>query len=115
SYRVRATNSIRDSGYTHAVPASTLATSPAATSGLTATTLSSSQISLSWTDNSNNETGFKIERTTGAGSFTEIGTVGAGITNYSEIGRASCRERGYSIGAYNSVGKSSYTIWATTT
>jgi hypothetical protein len=35
-------------------------TVPAAPSSLTATATSSTQINLSWTDNSNNETGFKI-------------------------------------------------------
>ena len=37
---------------------------PTAPSGLTATAVSSSQINLSWTDNSNNETGFKIDQAT---------------------------------------------------
>ena len=40
---------------------------PAAPSGLSATAVSSSQINLSWTDNSSDETGFKLERKTGAG------------------------------------------------
>ena len=39
-------------------------TAPAAPSGLTASAASSSQINLSWTDNSNNETGFKIDQAT---------------------------------------------------
>src|SRR5206468_12564526 len=37
---------------------------PAAPSSLAATATSSSQINLSWTDNSSNESGFKIERAT---------------------------------------------------
>lgn len=39
-----------------------LAATPAPASGLTATTISSTQINLSWSDNSGNETGFRIER-----------------------------------------------------
>jgi len=35
---------------------------PAAPSGLSATAVAKTQINLSWTDNANNETGFKIER-----------------------------------------------------
>jgi hypothetical protein len=35
---------------------------PAAPSGLTAVSVSNSQIHLTWTDNSNNETGFGIAR-----------------------------------------------------
>jgi hypothetical protein len=42
------------------------------------------QINLAWTDNSNNETGFRIERATGAGAFTEVGTVAADSTTFSD-------------------------------
>lgn len=37
---------------------------PAAPTGLTATAASSTQINLAWTDNANNETGYRIERAT---------------------------------------------------
>ena len=37
---------------------------PAAPTNLVATTFSSSQINLSWTDNANNENGFKVEQST---------------------------------------------------
>ncbi len=49
---------------------------------------SSSQINLAWTDNDNNETGFKIERCTGAGctDFTQIATVAANVTSYANTG-----------------------------
>ncbi|MFA4911489.1 MAG: M4 family metallopeptidase, partial [Desulfobacteria bacterium] len=51
---------------------------PEAPSGLSATTTSSTQIDLTWTDNSSGEAGFKIERKTGAGgTYIEIATVGA--------------------------------------
>ena len=40
---------------------------PTAPSFLSATALSSTQISLSWVDNSDNDNGFKVERKTGAG------------------------------------------------
>jgi hypothetical protein len=43
-------------------PTPTATPIPAAPTNLTATAASSSQINLSWTDNSNNETGFKVER-----------------------------------------------------
>ncbi len=36
---------------------------------LTGTVASTTQINLSWTDNSTNETGFKIERKTGTGTY----------------------------------------------
>ena len=48
---------------------------PAAPTNLTANVISSSQISLSWKDNSNIETGFIVQRKTGPnGTFTSIPT-----------------------------------------
>src|SRR4029077_15754288 len=81
SYQVRAYNAAGTSGYSNIPPASPVEL--AAPSNLTATTVSSSQINLSWTDNATNEDGFRIEQCVGAGcSFTEIATVGANITTY---------------------------------
>ncbi|QHT69177.1 T9SS type A sorting domain-containing protein [Rhodocytophaga rosea] len=54
-----------------------------APSNLTATAISGTQINLSWTDNSNNETGFSIERSTMATTgFVPIATVEANATSF---------------------------------
>jgi hypothetical protein len=53
-----------------------------APTGLVATAQSASSILLTWTDASNNETGFRIERSTAGGSFAEIATVGANVTSF---------------------------------
>ena len=47
---------------------------PFAPANLTGNAASTTQINLSWTDNSTNETGFKIERKSGTGIFTVVGT-----------------------------------------
>src|SRR5262249_26241996 len=53
-------------------PDATGDTAPAAPSGLSATAASSNTISLTWNDNSSNESGFKLERATSAsGPFAE--------------------------------------------
>ena len=52
-------------------------TVPLSPSTLAASTLSESQISLSWKDNAANETGVKIERKTDSTSFTVIATLSA--------------------------------------
>jgi plastocyanin len=50
---------------------------PAAPSNLQAAAQSTSEVMLTWTDNSNNETGFSIERRSVDGSFQEVLTTGS--------------------------------------
>ena len=88
---------------------------PAAPSGLAAGAVSSSQIDLSWTDNSGNEDGFRIERATGGGAFAEIATVGANVTSYASTGLAASTAYSYRVRAFNSGGNSAYSNIATAT
>ncbi|ABB32694.1 Protein of unknown function DUF2341 [Geobacter metallireducens RCH3] len=68
-------------------PASATTPTPTAPTGLTATRGSEGQIDLAWSDSNNDESGFKIERCTGSGcsTFTQIDTVAASATSYSDI------------------------------
>ena len=68
-YRVRATNAGGDSADTSTASATTSAAAPVAHSGVAATAVSSSEINLSWTDNSSDATGFRIDRAANS-SFT---------------------------------------------
>jgi transcriptional regulator CtsR len=90
---------------------------PLAPSNLTASAFSASQINLSWTDNSSNETGFYIERRTGAaGSFTQIATVPANTTSYQNTtGLVDGTTYYYQVRAYNTYGNSAYTGQASAT
>ena len=82
---------------------------PAAPSNLTATKVASRQIKLTWTDNSNNEDGFKIERSSGSGgAFTQIATVGTNATSYTNTGLKRSRTYCYRTRAYNGSGNSAY-------
>lgn len=87
-YRVRARNATGNSAYSNTANATTqpAAVAPAAPSNLSATAwLIGTRIELTWRDNSNNETGFKIERSTSQSSgFTQIATTAAGVTGYSD-------------------------------
>ena len=87
-------------------------------SGLTATAVSSTQIGLTWVDNDTAEQGFKIERSVGAGStvFTQIATVGANVTSFSNAGLTASTSYSYRVRAYNADGDSGYsnTAGATT-
>jgi hypothetical protein len=85
---------------------------PAAPSGLSATAVSSSQINLAWTDNSNNEDGFRIERGPDGSTWTQIASVGAGVTSYSNTGLSASTASTayhYRVRAYNAAGNSGYT------
>jgi fibronectin type III domain protein len=77
--------------------------------------VSSSQIDLSWTDASDNETGFKIERSTDGTTFAEIGTVGANVATYSDTGLAESTIYYYRVRAVNTGGDSDYSNTAGTT
>ena len=82
---------------------------PNAPSGLTATAVSQHQINLAWTDNSTNESGFKIERSPfSPGSWVQIATVGPGVTTYPDVGLASGTTYYYRVKAWNAAGDSSY-------
>ncbi len=112
-YRVRAYNSAGNSNYSNESNATTC---PAAPSDLSATAASSSQIDLSWTDNSSGESGFKIERKTGSeGTYAQIATVGANLTSYGNTGLTASTTYYYRVMAYNSGGNSSYSSEANAT
>jgi transcriptional regulator CtsR len=88
---------------------------PNAPSDLIATPISSSQINLSWQDNSSDETGFKIERKTGSGSYSQIATVGAGVTSYSNTLLSAGTTYYYRVRAYSAAGDSAYSNEASAT
>ncbi|HWB59872.1 MAG TPA: LamG-like jellyroll fold domain-containing protein, partial [Chthoniobacteraceae bacterium] len=80
---------------------------PAAPSLAVATPASASSIVVTWADNSNNETGFSIKRSTSAaGPFIQVGTVGANVTTYTDTGLAANTTYYYQILAYNGNGGS---------
>jgi hypothetical protein len=92
-------------------------TPPAAPTNLSATAVSSSQINLSWVDNSSDETGFKIERkrNTSYSSYSQIATVGANVTSFQNTGLAAKTGYTYRVRAYNSRGNSAYSNTASAT
>src|SRR5437867_7426963 len=67
------------------------------------------QLQLTWTNNSTNEDGFKIERSTGTtGTFVQIGVTGPGVTSYTDSGLADATTYCYRVRAYNAAGDSDY-------
>ena len=80
---------------------------PAAPANLSVTTDTALRALLFWTDNSSNETGFKIERKLGAsGAWSQIATLGAGATGYANTGLSPSTNYVYRVRATNSFGDS---------
>ena len=83
---------------------------PDAPTGLVATSVWSSQVSLSWTDNSGNESGFLVERAGSAsGPFVLVATLDADTTTYDDGGLTPLTTYFYRVCATNSLGNSDYT------
>jgi len=69
------------------------------------------QVQLAWTDASNNEDGFAIERCTkrGCNDFVEVGRVGANASVYSDGGLTNNTQYFYRMRAFNAGAVSGYT------
>jgi glucose/arabinose dehydrogenase len=88
----------------------------AAPTNLTANTASSSQISLFWTDNASNETGYQVERRLASGgSFALIATVPGDSTSYFNTGLSANTQYLYRVRAINAGGESAYSNEANAT
>ncbi|MFN8630190.1 MAG: Ig-like domain repeat protein, partial [Chloroflexota bacterium] len=109
-YRVLAFNAAGDSAWSNVVTVIPGGTAPAAPSNLVATAFSTTRIDLTWTDNSNNETGFTIQRATNAAFTTGLATinVGANVTAYSNTGRAPGTRYYYRVRANSGFGNSGW-------
>jgi hypothetical protein len=89
---------------------------PAAPSGLAATALAYNRIGLTWKDNSTNETGFEVMRSTsGTTGFNIIATVGAGVSSYTDSTVAASTLYYYEVRAINQNGGSAFAETSTTT
>jgi predicted phage tail protein len=113
SFRIRAYNA---AGYSNYSNTATL-TPIAAPTNLVAAPISTSQIALTWQDNSSNEGYFAIERCTGVGCvrFTQIRTVAANTSSYQDQGLTGGTSYSYRVRAQSASGISSYSNTATAT
>lgn len=93
TYRIAAVNDGGNSTFSNDATATTLPNPPVAPSNLTvsvpaggvsASAVGSTQLTLNWVDQSDNETGFKIERRTAITGFAQVGMVGANVTTFTD-------------------------------
>jgi cellulose 1,4-beta-cellobiosidase len=83
---------------------------PTAPSGLAARVIDNGTVSLAWTDNSGNETGFRIERrVAGDATWTKLVDTGANTTAYSDVNVPMGKSYEYRVSGLNASGASAST------
>lgn len=112
-YQVRSFNTSGDSNT--ATDSATTTNSLSAPSNLTAVPTSNTTISLSWTDTSNNEDGFTLQRATGNGAYGPLADLAANTTSFSDTNLTANYTYHYQIRGYNSDATSSFTTVTVTT
>jgi hypothetical protein len=70
---------------------------------LSVTAISTSQVSLSWVDNSVSESGFKIYRRGNDALFEQVGTTGPNVSTFTDSGLNTATKYWYEVRAYNAV------------
>jgi hypothetical protein len=111
-YRVRAYNNTGTSSYVGPTRATTLAAPqpqpPSAPTALIGAQ-KNGQIALTWTDTSNNETGFAIYRSIDDGkSYNQIATVAQNVSTYVDISPGQSKAVSYRVRAFNTSGNSAF-------
>jgi len=85
-------------------------TPPMAPSDLILTGISSTEIELTWADNSQDETGFKIERSRDQENWTVVATTAADVIRYRDTDLTANTQYYYRLRAINDIGESSATV-----
>lgn len=108
-FRVRARFNSDISEYSNVASATTVLDPPAAPSGLSGLSTNPTIVTLNWTDNADNETGFEVEeRIQGENIFATVETPGVNATSALLDGRTSNTTYEYRVRAVNTAGPSGY-------
>lgn len=91
------------------------APAPATITDLTATTLSTTEIQLNWSDSSGDETNYLIQRRTGTNNYTTIATIEADSTHYTDTNLSPGTHYDYQIIAANTQAQSTAASTSATT
>lgn len=106
-YRVRAYNAAGDSQFTSPQSIATPEVAPTAPADLAAVAVSSSRINLIWTDTSDNESSFTVERASSeSGPWTPIGTTVTDVNTYESTDLAANTLYYFRVRAHNTIGDS---------
>ena len=118
-YRIRAYKAADNEWYTDYSNTGTAATTIVAPASASAAAPTTTQVNVSWTDNTASETGFEIDRCLGTGcdfSTKDTFAVGAGITSYTDNAVFHTTDYSYRVRAVNSTASwaSGYSALAST-
>ncbi|MGV3616988.1 MAG: fibronectin type III domain-containing protein [Fimbriimonas sp.] len=115
TYRIRAAYR-EDSPYSNESTVTTPDSPPNPPTNLTGSSPAYDRVNLIWADASNNETGFQIERKTGAtGTWAPVTTVAANVTTYENVGLTKKTEYVYRVRSSNASGTSAWSNEAVVT
>ena len=109
---ITVTGGALDVGALMTVPTNSLA-APNAPASVQVAIGAGGRVDLNWIDQSANELGFAIERSSGGQPYILVATVGANYTNYSDWTVSPNTANAYRIRAYNAGGSSAYAISST--
>jgi len=110
TYRVRAYNNNGYSGFSNSINVfvSSATNPPAAPSNLNASYVSVNRVELEWTDMSDNESGFEIQKAVGDDVFAKVTDVNTDITSFTDYTVGENTEYAYRVRAFNSDGYSAF-------
>jgi gliding motility-associated-like protein len=83
---------------------------PAIPTNIATTTISPSEMQVTWVDNSSNETGFEISHSLDSVAFTVADTVAANLTSYNHEGLNGNTKYYYRVRTLSAVGNSVYSV-----
>jgi len=111
-------DNVRSMGNTAAViagfRAGAVSTPPAAPSALSASAASASSVTLRWSDNAGDESGFEVWRSPSgtADSYANVATLGANATAWTDNGLQASTRYWWKVRSYNAAGSSAFTVAA---
>ncbi|MFA6105361.1 MAG: fibronectin type III domain-containing protein [Patescibacteria group bacterium] len=98
----------RYSAYSVSSTATTTLGSPIAPTNITTSSIAATSVVVGWSDNSNNETGFVVEKSTNGTSFTSVSTTAAGVSSVTASSLTPNTAYWFRVAAINVYGDSSF-------
>jgi len=105
------TLTVKGSSSTVMAPLAAVTAAPTAPTNLTAV-VQGTQIQLNWKDNSNNESGFVLQRGVNGGAFADLTTTAANISTYTDVAVSAGNSYSYRVAAVNGAGTSAFATTA---